>query len=175
AGAVDERRPEDGEGNAARPHELLGFPLGCVIGAPRAGPGAEGALVKEMAYSRLPCRFEKVLRTLDVNGPECGAGRLLDDAHEMDHSFRSFRRLFKRGLVGYIALDDVNAQVPEPRGLVRVPDHCAHGNIALAHAPDEVGTDKTGAAGHEYHEAPPYEEPEPNRRIGEWANRSKIK
>src|SRR5512147_354873 len=70
----------------------------------------------------------------------------------MDHALRSCGRCFERGLVADVAPDDLDAQVTEPRGPVRVPGDRAHGQVVLAHAPDEMGADKAGAAGHEDHE-----------------------
>src|SRR5512143_121242 len=69
----------------------------------------------------------------------------------MDHALRSCGRCFERGLVVDVAPDDLDAQITEPRGPVRVPGDRTHGQVVLAHAPDEVGADKAGAAGHEDH------------------------
>jgi hypothetical protein len=104
-----------------------------------------------MTHSCFLRGFEDVPRAVYMYGPECRTLRLLDDADEMDDALAAMRRLFERGFVGHVALDNIDADVFEGLALAGISYEGAYGNVVMAQAPDQVAADKSRSTGNEYH------------------------
>ncbi len=155
ARAIDERWPENGRGDPAAPHQLLGLPLGPVVSARCPGAGAERALVDKMAYVRFFCGFQKIFRAFNMHALKGRTRRFLNDANEMNHALHALYCLFQGRLVRYVALHNFDAELAEALCLFRISDHCPDRKAVLLHTFDQMTADKTRAAGNEYHDGPP--------------------
>ena len=87
---------------------------------------------------------EQVARAVDHDPLELLA-RALPDRNEMDDRVDSRDRAAQALLIRDVALGELAAPAGQLRGLTRIPDEAAHGQVTAAQLVDDVATHEAGA------------------------------